>query len=248
MDNMKISVIVPIYNFTIELYELTKAALKTLKADEHILIDNNSTVGEINEIKDWTDIYVRNKINLGYPAAVNQGIKLASGELIAISNNDVRVEKNWLTIAKEIFNEDEKVGSVHFRMTDYDIPMELGEKTWITGKERWCSSSFFVIRKETIPEGGYDLSYTTGGFDDWDFWTRVRQQGWKTAYTTKSCYQHKHSSTLLALDRRDGDRAERDIKNREYFKAKFGDYPEDLFAKTYPEQMKINYYNFLNEL
>lgn len=230
-------------DFTNELYELTKAAVATLKgADENILIDNASTVGEI---KDWPDIYVRNKVNLGYPIAVNQGAKLANGDILAIANNDVRVADNWLQIAKEIFNEDEKIASVHYRMTNYDIPMKFGDKTWIMGKERWCSSSFFVIRKEAFL--GYDEEYKEGGYDDWDFWYRVRQKGWKTAYTTKSCYQHKHSSTCLALD--DGSsRLARDMRNRERFKSKFGGYAEELFAQMYPEQMKINYYSFLNEL
>ena len=76
---MKVSIIVPIYNFTTELYGLTKVALATLKADEHILVDNGSSIGEI---KDWADIYVKNRVNLGFPKAMNQGFKLASGEII----------------------------------------------------------------------------------------------------------------------------------------------------------------------
>ena len=86
---MKTSIILLRYDFNNELYELTKAAtesLKTLNADELILIDNASTVGDIN---DWADIYVRNKTNLGYCMAVNQGLKLAKGDLIVVANNDI---------------------------------------------------------------------------------------------------------------------------------------------------------------
>ena len=72
--NIKTSIILLRCDFNQELYELTKAAVQTLKgADQNILIDNASTVGEID---DWADITVRNKVNKGYTGGVNQGLKL----------------------------------------------------------------------------------------------------------------------------------------------------------------------------
>ncbi|MEK6884088.1 MAG: glycosyltransferase, partial [Nanoarchaeota archaeon] len=113
---MRISIIIPIYNFTQELYQLTVDMLKSIKTTivskddnlEIIIIDNGSTVGEV---KDWPDIYIRNKINLGFCKAVNQGFKLATGDLITVANNDIRVSPNWFEVTKEIFNSNPKVGS-----------------------------------------------------------------------------------------------------------------------------------------
>ena len=129
-------------------------------------------------------------------------------------------------------------------MIGYDDPMALGQTTWVTGRERWCSASFFVIRKEAFV--GYDEGYGLGGYDDWDFFYRLRGAGWKTAYTNRACYQHKHSSTQLALDQ--VERFERDMRSKERFRKKFGGYAEELFALEYPEQMGENYYEFLNTI
>lgn len=238
---MKTSIILLRCDITHKLFELTQNAVKTLKADETILVDNASTVGQI----EWGDIKIKNDVNVGYCRAVNQGFAKSTGDLIAVANNDIKVSPNWKQVSKEIFEEHPDVGSVHFRMIGYNTPVEYGFNTWVEGKERWCSSSFFVIRREAFL--GYDENYKEGGYDDWDFWYRVRLEGWKTAYTTKACYQHKHSSTYLALD--DGkSRSERDIRNREYFKSKFGGYAEDLFQEAYPDQFKENYYEFFNQL
>lgn len=239
---MKTSIILLRCDFNDELFELTKKACETLKCEEKILVDNASTVGKIH---DWADILIKNTENLGYPKAVNQGFKEATGDIIAVANNDIRVSPNWASVAKEIFSDNPKVGSVHFRMLDYDTPMAYGYNTWIEGKERWCSASFYVIRREALQE--YDEDYKEGGYDDWDFFYRLRHNGWKTAYTTKACYQHKHSSTYKALDNGKS-RAERDHKNRLRFSEKFGGLAEDLFAKKYPEQMKEDYYAFFNQL
>ena len=76
-----------------------------------------------------------------------------------------------------------------------------------------------------------------GGYDDWDFWHRVRHQnGWITAYTNKSCYQHFGSWTL-----RNVPEYEKGNKNREYFKLKFGEYAEDIWQRLYKDQMNADY-------
>ena len=250
-EHMKTSVIMLAHDINEQLAQLTRDAVNSLEATEnlgdreYIFIDNASLFNG-GLMRSVADLYVRNKVNLGYPAAVNQGFKLSSGDLIAVANNDIVVSPNWLTVAKEIFDDNENVGSVHFRMINYGDPMTLGTNTWIVGRERWCTSSFFVLRRKAMVL--YDEGYKEGGYDDWDFWNTVRHvNGWKTAYTTRACYQHHHSATYKALD--DGkSRAERDARNRERFKEKFGAYAEDIWSDKYPIQMKEDYYKFLQQL
>lgn len=232
---MKTSIILLRYDITPELYELTQNAMKTLRADEKILVDNGSP----DPLNGWADVLIKNVDNLGYCKAVNQGLEQATGDLIAVANNDIRVSANWLYVAKEIFNEDPKIGTVHFKMIPYDEPFNLGYDTWITGRERWCHGSFYVIRREAIPEGGYFEGYDKGGYDDYDFFHRMRDlNGWKQAYTNRAAFQHRDSSTQIALNNLEGDRAKRDIKNRELYKERFGEYPDIQFAQLFPEQMK----------
>jgi glycosyltransferase involved in cell wall biosynthesis len=234
-----ISTIIPCFNQIEEIHNLTQMAVESInKAEktEMIIIDNASTFGT-GMLREMADIYVRNTKNIGYPAAVNQGLALANGEILCISNNDVRVPENIFKVGREILK-DPKVGSVHFKMIPYDQEFNFGDKVWITGKERWCTSSFFLIKREALPKGNYDTSYGAGGYDDWRFWHLVRHiNGWITAYTNKSAYQHWGSWTLRQTDQSNIN------KNREKFKDEFGEYPEDIWNKKYPEQMKQSYYD-----
>ena len=246
---MTTSIILPVHIINQELLELTVNTLNSIGQTENrehtelIIIDNASSVGG-DILQSVATTYIRNKENVGYPRSINQGEAISCGDLLAITNNDIRVSSNWLTVAKDILFENDDVVSVHFRMINYEDDMKIGNRDWITGRERWCTSSFFVIRKKAFV--GYDERYGLGGYDDWSFWYRVREKGWKTAYTTRACYQHKHSSTQLALSQ--GERKERDSRNRELFKQEFGKYAEDIWNDKYPDQMSQNYYEFFNTL
>lgn len=247
---MKTSFIVPFYQINDELFKLSRAMFLSLDETEgddeieKIVIDNGSPIGG-SYLQQEADIYIRNRENLGYCKAVNQGMKLATGELLAIGNSDIRMSSNWLTVAREILEKNPKVGSAHFRMIPYEQPFNPGQNTWITNKERWCHGSLYVIRRKALPEGLYFEGYGMGGYDDYDLFHRMRDiNGWQQAYTNTTEFQHQDSSTQIALNIRDNDRAERDLKNRELYKERFGEYPDLQFANLFPEQMKLSWKPF----
>src|SRR3990167_5830419 len=151
----KISVVLPAWIVNDELYQLTGNTIQSLQNSqgwencELVIVDNASPIGG-DQLLNISDTYIRNKENLGYPKAVNQGLKLATGDLIAIANNDIRVSPNWIDVTIRTFNELKKVGSLHFKMVGYNEPFNLGDAVWDTGKERWCTGSFFVFNKMAI--------------------------------------------------------------------------------------------------
>jgi len=242
---MKPSIVMLCYDIDQTLSEMSKTAVESINFSvpdrELVIIDNGSLYGS-GFLRSEADFYLRNKVNVGYPEAINQGMKLSHENLVALSNNDIKVSPNWWEVAQEIFNSNPRVGTVHFRMDGYDEVRPLGSETWIGGKEKWCSSSFFVVRREAFQ--GYDKNYAAGGYDDYDHHTRMRQTGWIQAYTNKACYQHADSRTYLAMEAAGDNRSERDIKNREYFKSKFGEYPDVMFAQQFPEQMGVQWKPF----
>lgn len=237
-----ISIIMPVWVVNDELYGLTRDALMSLSNSEDfgscelIIVDNASPIGA-DQFLGNCHTYIRNRVNLGYPRTVNQGLKLAKGDLIAVANNDIRVSPNWIKVTQEVFSKLKKVGSLHFKMVGYNEPFNLGNAVWEKGKERWCTGSFFVWNKKAIDEiGGIDENYGVGGYDDWDWHQRMNHvMDWKAAYTNGVAYQHKDSSTLNLRDPKE--RSETDNKNREYFKKKFGKYPEEIWQEKYPNQM-----------
>ena len=230
------------FNFNEQLAELTESAIHSVRQAQIgklILVDNASEV-RAGMLREYADIYIRNKENLGYPAAVNQGVALSTAPYVAISNNDIRVPANWLEVAEDIL-QNPTVGSVHFRMIPYNQPLNPGTDTWIGGKERWCHSSFFVIRREAFQI--YDLNYDKGGFDDYDHHHRMREKGWKQAYTNRAEFQHMDSITYRTMESVE-DRAIRDAKNKEYYKTKLGEYPDIQFNNEFADQIALPYMPF----
>jgi O-antigen biosynthesis protein len=92
------SIIVPCWN-QLEFTQQCLAALKTHTSPswELIVIDNGSTDGTDLYLASARDLaavpvtVVSNTTNLGFPAAINQGLQLARGEYLVLLNNDVIV-------------------------------------------------------------------------------------------------------------------------------------------------------------
>ena len=80
------------------------AALKehTRPSWELIVVDNESTDGTgiyLEGARDMAAVpvtLISNATNLGFPAAINQGLQLARGEYLVLLNNDVVVTDGWL--------------------------------------------------------------------------------------------------------------------------------------------------------
>ena len=229
------TVILPCWIINEELLQLTKSAIESFGKVELIIVDNASPLGG-GYLRSVASIYIRNSENLGYAKAVNQGLKLSKTKLTAVANNDIVVSPNWQEIVEEIVKNNIKVGSVHPRMIDYSMPFEYGASSVLTGKERWCTGSFFVLNRNG---NGYQLynEKFLNSYDDWDYFKRIRSAGFYTVYTDKACFRHQHSFSQQFVLERD----ENNKRNAEIFKEMWGDTAENLFTKEFPDQMKQDY-------
>lgn len=221
-----------------KLLDLTKNAIhafRELNGGELIIVDNASPIGG-GYLRKEADIYIRNQKNLGYAPAMNQGLKLTTSKYVAFYENDVRVSPNAFDVARKILDNDGEAGSVHFRMIPYDEEMSFGKEVWKNGKERWCTIACAVWRRLALPQGFFDENYIVANYEDWDIIHHIRHAlGWNTVYTNKACYQHKDSYTQRQLDQTQRDKEAG--HNREYFKKKWGAYPESIWEGLYFKQM-----------
>ena len=103
---MKFSIVVATYNRAEELKKTLEsfAALRVNESWEVVVVDNNSsddTHAVVLEAARFFPVKLHYFLETqqGRSAALNSGIGLARGELIAITDDDVRVDPEWLTNA-----------------------------------------------------------------------------------------------------------------------------------------------------
>ena len=98
------SIIIPCSN-QLEFTRLCIAALvrHTRLPWELIVVDNGSTDGTaayrsgVRDVAAMPVTVISNSRNIGFPAAINQGLKAARGEYLVLLNNDAVVTDGWLS-------------------------------------------------------------------------------------------------------------------------------------------------------
>ncbi|MEO7142357.1 MAG: glycosyltransferase family 2 protein [Bryobacteraceae bacterium] len=94
---MTVAAVVPHWNRRNLLEELLSSIrAQTVPFDEVIVVDNGSTDGSVECAEGWGARVVPLARNFGFAAAVNRGIEATRADWIAILNNDVRLDAEWL--------------------------------------------------------------------------------------------------------------------------------------------------------
>jgi GT2 family glycosyltransferase len=204
--------------------ELLRACLQSLKrqtgvAFEIIVVDNGSGDGsaEMAE-REFRVRVIRNVENRGFCAANNQGIRAASGEFIALLNNDAEAEPGWLEALWRACNSAPGVGMAASKILVWEDPRlidKAGHLIYPDGQNRgrgsgmrdcgqfdrqedvlWPDGSAALYRRAMLEEiGGFDEDFFAYG-DDAELGLRARIAGWRCIYTPEAVVRHRRSATL----------------------------------------------------
>lgn len=187
--------------------------LKTLKNLDYpnwelIVIDNGST--------DGTERYatIRNKTNVGFAPANNQGVKITQGEYILLLNNDTKVPKDFLTKMVEKMESNPLIGAMQPKIKLMDKPDHLDNAgTFLTRTgflKHWgfmekddkefdeervifsAKGACLLTRRDVIKKAGglFDKDFVSY-FEDSDFCHRVWLVGFKVIYWPGTFIYHK---------------------------------------------------------
>ena len=193
---------------------------QTYKNFEVILVDNGSTDGSIDYIKDNFGDFIKliqNKTNLGFAEGNNIGIKNSKGKYILLLNNDTRTDSLWVEELVKVAEADERIGMCASKVLSLDNPeiidnvghliykdglnrgrgrLEYDEGQYDTVEEVFfpsgCAATY---RKKMLADiGGFDEDFFAYG-DDTDIGIRGRLAGWKCVYVPTAIVYHKYSAS-----------------------------------------------------
>jgi GT2 family glycosyltransferase len=116
---------------------------------EVIYINNASFDGSIAEIQrhfKWVKT-VRNMKNVGYAAALNQGIKISRGDFLLLMNADVILEKDYLEKALNKMMNDKHIGALMGKIYRYDFNLNVKTNVFDTvGIFAWVDREILSAR------------------------------------------------------------------------------------------------------
>jgi len=199
-----VSIIITTWNS----YDLTKQCVDSVKKNtklphEIILVDNGSKDKSIEKLeKDFSNLknlkIIKNKVNKGFPYALNQGYKTAKGHYFVHLNNDAFVSENWLEELIKTIDSNQKFVVVGVKEVS---PLMFKDKKLIESiklklnKEKLTLPVGWITKRKFIQEIGFTdaehFSPIYGEEADWNF--RARTKGYKIIECSKCIVVHYSS-------------------------------------------------------
>lgn len=131
----KVSVVIPVYNEERYLGACLDSLMHQIEpADEIIVVNNNSTDNSVKIAKQFPVKIVKEKVQGMIPAR-NRGFNEAQYEIIARTDADTILPKNWIKRIKKAFA-DEKLQAISGPAKFYDLPDFIHNSHWQT-QDTW---------------------------------------------------------------------------------------------------------------
>jgi len=179
------------------------------------VVDNGSTDGSVDFAREefpWVRIIAFDR-NYGFAEAYNRAIEMLQFDFVALLNNDVAVDSEWLEELVEEILKDESIAACGSKILLYSdrgrlnhagakfTPIGAGYDVGLYEKDSEeydrggyvgavCGAAMIVRRNAFIRIGGFDRDFFAY-FEDTDFCWRAWLYGFKIVYVPSSRVYHK---------------------------------------------------------
>ena len=221
MDYPKVSVAILNFNGKAHLETCIDSISRTNYANfEILLVDNGSSDGSVEYVKGFYPEVklIQNSQNLGTAAGYNCGIVNSEGKYVAIMNNDIEVDPDWLIECIKVAEEDNRIAvcdskymnfyhrkrfdtvSAGGRLIDmFGNVFTRGRGEEDKGKFDTVTEVFVgltLFRRNALVEAGIFDEVFFYGSEEIDLCWRLKLKGYKVFYVPKSKIYHKISQSV----------------------------------------------------
>lgn len=231
---MKASVIILNYNGKDKIMDCIESVMnQNFPKDqfEIIVVDNNSTDGSEKLVEKYKEVkLIKRNVNDGFAKGNNVGIKASSGEYIALLNNDITLERDWLKKMVDKIESDKNIGILGCTIY-YSYSGEIwnaGGNIFFPGFAKnlkleseqecnWVAFAAMMMRRsvnELLDENLFMY------YEDNELCKRVRKKGYKVwIYDNAFAFHHVEKGKVSAHEEYNMH------KNRPYYYTKFYSLP-----------------------
>lgn len=200
----KISVIVVSWNVADSLKLCLESVIATKYPNlEIIVIDNNSEVKPKN-------VTIQNDKNIGFPAAVNQGLKKSTGDYLLVLNPDTSIPKDFFVKALNFASTHPDMGIMGPKFTDPDGTPQgsvFPEPSIFKAAPKYTpdadkpvvvnaiSGACMWLSKSTVVKIGNFTEKVFMYYEDLDYCRRIRASSLKVYFNPDITIIHEHGSS-----------------------------------------------------
>ncbi|HEX5402414.1 MAG TPA: glycosyltransferase [Pseudonocardiaceae bacterium] len=174
---------------------------------------------------------IESPTNLGFAGGCNLGARHATGEVLALLNNDARPDPDWARAAVAVLRADPTVASVASKVLDWSgetVDYVDAGLTWFgmgykpdagrpiaeLSADRheaardvlFATGAAMFVRADLFAEiGGFDQRFFMF-YEDVDLGWRLNLRGWRVRYEPTSIAFHRHHASMSKADGADGAR------------------------------------------
>jgi GT2 family glycosyltransferase len=201
------AVVIPSWNGRRWLEECLESVFaQTRPADEVIVVDNGSTDGSVELVRERFPSVrlVELARNTGFAGGANTGLRTAGTEVVALVNQDVRLEADWLERACRALDGSSRAASVATKMLDLGDPSLVYDTGDILRRDGFCeqrgrferddgrfdapgevfgacAGAALYRRNAVLEAGGFEERFFLY-LEDADLSLRLRLAGWTCVY------------------------------------------------------------------
>ena len=186
-----------------------------------IVVDNGSDDGSVQIAQRFAPRLevLQNGYNFGFAGGMNIGIRRASGEIVALLNQDTEVQTGWLQALVDAFAEDESVGIVGSkaiypgsgRLQHAGGVIHTGDAfAYHIGRDEedhgqydalmemdYVSGTAFAIHRRVLETiGELDEGFHPAFYEETDYCYRARRAGFRIVYQPKATLLHHETTSL----------------------------------------------------
>jgi len=205
----RVSVVVCAYNAAETIEDNLQSLERLTYPDYEIILVNDGSKDRTSEIgRSHPRVRVIDIPNGGLSAARNVGLAAATGDIVAYTDADTRVDRDWLTFLVQPFLTSDVVGSGGPNVVPADDPPMAqciarapGGPTHVLLDDRiaehvpGCNMAF--RRDALLAIDGFNPIYLRAG-DDVDVCWRLQARGWKIGFASAALVWHHHRSSVTA--------------------------------------------------
>jgi GT2 family glycosyltransferase len=248
-SKVNLSIIIVLYNQAHLSLLCLKSILQYADVEYEVVIIDNASTDRTEDLLLRVDNakVIRNKENLGFLKAVNQGSKISKGKYTLLLNNDAMLKKGALSRAIHTIEKGKNIGAVGGKIELIDGTLqEAGNIIWNDGscigygrgedpndpkfmfkrQVDYCSGAFLLFRKTDFEKlNGFDTSFSPAYYEETDFCIRLHKSGLKTIYDPNVVivhYEFASSENIAeALSLQEMNRRTLRVKHKEWLAKKY---------------------------